>query len=208
MDRDFKTQFKAKIVAEKKRRTRKLNQHRKSGSSDSFPYLQKEDANRRKANRNRICVSEGLTKCRKMRKQSQTEFAEFLGISRRALVNYENGTRPVGSDILEKLLSDERIDLHSVFDLAPEPVPIRDRLQIAELTVNLLAACLRQHPNADLNDLFSAVKHPVGWWPKSTRTSSQNIEKAATKILDLLDQEYLELHSDDNHTVQNSEANI
>lgn len=187
MDRDFKNQFRAQGIAERKRLTRKRNGQPKRDAADYAEYLRREDAKRRQANRKHICVSEGLVRCRKQRKLNQTDFANFLGISRRALVNYENGRRVVGGDVLEKILADGQIEMHAVFNLNPEPVPINTRLEIAELTAKLISACRDECPNVDTDKVLSLVPHVVAQWPKSRRTSRKNIEKAASKILDDID---------------------
>ncbi|WP_424978414.1 helix-turn-helix domain-containing protein [Leisingera sp. S232] len=184
MDRDFKAQFRAQGIAERKRQTRKRNEQRRREAAEYAEYLRRKDAKQRRANRKHICVSEGLIRCRKQRKLNQTDFANFLGISRRALVNYENGRRAVGGDVLEKILADGEIEMHDIFNLNPDPVPISTRLEIAELTAKLIAACRDECPNIDIGKVLSLVPRTVAHWPKSRRTSCKNIEKAALEILD------------------------
>lgn len=188
MNHDFKAQFRAQGIADRKRQTRKRNKERRRDAADYAEYLRRKDAKQRQANRKHICVSEGLIRCRKQQKLNQTDFANFLGISRRALVNYESGRRVVGGDVLEKILADGQIELHELFNLNPDPVPISTRLEIAELTVKLITACRDECPNVDTDKVLSLVPHVVAQWPKSRRTSRKNIEKAASKILDDIDE--------------------
>ena len=114
---EFRALFKKQAIANKKRETRERTEQTKRFESDFLANLRREDIKRRRPNRVQISVSKGLAKCRKQMKQTQSEFANFLGISRRALVNYETGRRSVGSEVLEKILADGKIELHDAFNL-------------------------------------------------------------------------------------------
>lgn len=184
MNHMFRAQFKKQAIAYKKRETREHTEQNKRIEAGVLEGLRREDAKRRRPYRKQICVSKGLAKCRKQMKQSQSEFASFLGISRRALVNYETGRRPTSSAVLEKILADGKVELHDVFNIEPEPVPIKTRLDIAKLTVSLIEACLEICPNAPLDRVLSHVTSDAADWPKSRRQSRANVEKVAYEIID------------------------
>lgn len=182
----FSEQFNLRAIAERKRETWRYKKMQSESALDAARHKKNMDVKRRAPGREKISVALGLAKCRKLRGQSQTDFANFLGISRRALVNYETGRRVASCNLLEQILADGQTDLHDVFNLKPEPIPIDTRLEIADLTARLTAACIEQYPKADLDRVLSLVKHHVAWWPKSRRGSDRNIEKAATDILEVI----------------------
>lgn len=186
---EFLEQFSLRAIAERKRETWRYKKMESESALDAARHKKNTDVKRRAPGREDISVALGLAKCRKLRRQSQSDFASYLGISRRALVNYESGRRAASCDLLERILADGQIDLHDVFNLKPEPVPIDSRLEIADLTAKLTAACFDKHPKVDLDRVLSLVKHHVAWWPKSRRASSKNLEKAAQEILDVIDRE-------------------
>ncbi|MEO9825344.1 MAG: helix-turn-helix transcriptional regulator [Paracoccaceae bacterium] len=196
MEASFQAQFKKQAIANRKRETwhfKKLStEHRQEMSL----ARKKEDIKRRKEARKQASVARGLTNCRKIRGQTQADFADFLGISRRALINYESGARAAGCDVLELILADGQIELNEVFGLRPEPTPIENRIEIAELTLKLLVACLAENPAGDKERVQTLVKQRVAWWPNSRRLSPQNIKKQASEIMDIIDYEIMSQESD------------
>lgn len=189
MKSDFSVWFKKLAIRERKRETWEFKRQKADSELAALRRQKREDTRWRKIAREQICVARGLTNCRKRREMSQTEFADFVEVSRRALVNYENGHRAVGSNVLEKILVDGQIGLHELFNVEPDPVPVENRRDIAKLTVDLAEACFAIYPKADRERVYSMVANSVAWWPKSRRTSSKNIENEAGEIIDSLCEE-------------------
>lgn len=136
--------------------------------------------------RKHASIARGLTAYRKKRNLTRTAFADELGIERRTLYNYENGTSPVPGNIIEKIISRGDSELSDIFGLPPEAAHIFRRFDDARLALSLFTACLEVYRSGSIDDIATEVVLKTGEWPYSVRRTEHSIKRVAQSIADEL----------------------
>lgn len=136
--------------------------------------------------RKQASLAKGLTAYRKQRNLSRTAFAKELGIKRRTLYNYENGTFPVPGNIIEKIISRGDVELSDIFGLPPEAPHIFRRFDDARLALSLFAACLEEYRTGSIDQIATEVVLKTGEWPFAVRRTEHSIKRVARRIAEEL----------------------
>ena len=136
-----------------------------------------------KRTRQPASLAKGLVAYRKKRKLSRTDFANELGIDRRTLYYYENGSFPVPGNV-EKIIIRGDVELSEIFGLPPEAPHISGRFDDARLAINLFVACLEKHRAGSVDEIVAEVVLKTGGWPSSVKQTEQSIKQIAQRITD------------------------
>lgn len=132
--------------------------------------------------RRKPSLSKGLRYYRVSLGISRTQFAAEVGVTRRALYNYEAGTRPIPGDLLERIVARGDVELSDIFGLPPEPSTTSSRFDDARLAISLLAACIEEYPSVPFDTLVAYVVAQTGTWPSSIRKTEASIKRVAQWI--------------------------
>lgn len=97
-----------------------------------------------------------LKKLREQQRATQKAVADFLGVSRVAYTNYENGIRQPGFDILKKLSKLFDVSIDYILDNAPVLTAAEDLPIEADPSVLILAA-----EETDLIEKYRALSPEV-----------------------------------------------
>lgn len=127
-------------------------------------------------------LAEGLAAYRKKRNLSRTAFASELGIDRRTLYNYENGSFPVPGNIVEQIIVRGDVELSEIFGLPPEDPHIFRKLDNARLAISLFIACLEEYRTGPIDEIVTEVVLKTAEWPPSVRRTEQSIKRVAQRI--------------------------
>lgn len=155
--------------------------------------------------RSEASLANALKHYREHRNYTRTELADMLGITRRALFNYETGARAVPGEVLETLVKRGDAELHQLFAVPYEPAPEEQRVRDAQLAIDLFAECRNVLPEADVSDLRRVAAEAAATWQTNLKPTRKNVRSVAIRltdtIKDLYAQEWLEpKQSDDKDT--------
>lgn len=179
-----------RIEATTRRRRRRIRENNDEVSR--FVAFQKAKKRTEKLLKQRAGASlaSALKQYREGRNYTRTELAEMLGITRRALFNYETGARPVPGDILETLVKKGDSELHQFFAVPYEPAPEERRVRDAQLAIDLFVACQKAFPEADLPDLRLVAAEGTSTWPSNLKLTDKNINSVARRLIERVKDDY------------------
>ncbi len=143
-----------------------------------------------KNSRTRASLAQGLIKYREKRGLSKSQLAQLLGVTRRALFNYESGKRSVPGDVLERLFKEGDAELNEYFAVPPEQPPTEKRRDAALLAIDLLRYCHSIFPEADAIDLREVAAEGAAKWQTNVKTTDKNLKKMAAELVDGLKDRY------------------
>lgn len=135
-------------------------------------------------------LANALKQYREDKNYTRTELAEMLGITRRALFNYETGARPVPGGILETLVKKGDAELHQLFAVPYETAPEVRRVRDAELAIDLFAECQKAFPEADLQVLRRVAAEGASTWPPNLKLTEKNINSVARRLIERVKDDY------------------
>lgn len=135
-----------------------------------------------KRTRKAASLARGLVAYRKKRKISCSAFAQELGIDRRTLYNYENGSFPVPGNIIEKIIVRGDVELSEIFGLPPESPHIFGRFDDARLAISLFVACLEEYRAGSVDEIATEVVLKTGEWPRSVKRTEHSVRRVAERI--------------------------
>jgi|GEM_PF-4224609 len=121
---------------------------------------------------------------------TRTALAELLGITRRALFNYETGARSVPGEVLEAIVKRGDAELHQVFAVPYERPPQHQRRTDAKLAIDLFVACKGIFPEADDRDLIEAAADGAASWQPNVKPTPQNLKNVAEREIDKVKDRY------------------
>lgn len=136
--------------------------------------------------RSEASFAEALKHYRKDRGFTRTALAELLGITRRALFNYETGSRSVPGEIIEAIVKRGDAELHQLFAVPYEQPPEKVRRTDAKLAIHLFVACKKLFPEADEIDLIESASDGAASWQPKVKPTPKNLEKVAEREVDKL----------------------
>ncbi len=134
--------------------------------------------------RSEASLANALKQYREDRNYTRTELAEMLGVTRRALFNYETGARPVPGEILETLVKKGDAELHQLFAIPYEPAPEERRVRDAQLAIDLFVECQKAFPEADVPDLRWVAAEGASTWPQNLKPTEKNINAVAGRLIE------------------------
>jgi transcriptional regulator with XRE-family HTH domain len=135
-------------------------------------------------------IAVGLARYRKAIELSRTKFAEEFGITRRALFNYEKGTRAVPGDLLERVVARGDVELSDVFGLPPEPATPRLRIADAKLVIEVFEAFRAMYPDAIDDDAKFFIAYKTAQWQTGVKRTPKSIERFISRIINEMDEHY------------------
>ncbi|MDO6757617.1 helix-turn-helix domain-containing protein [Phaeobacter inhibens] len=128
--------------------------------------------------------AEALKSYRTNRKLTRTALADLLGVTRRALFNYETGARSVPGEIMEAIAKRGDAELHQLFAVPYEQPSEEQRRTDAKLAIDLFVACKEIFPEADEKDLIEAATDGAASWQPNVKPTPKNLEKVAKREID------------------------
>lgn len=148
-----------------------------------------------KSARAKASIADGLVAYRTKHRFSRTQLAEMLGITRRALFNYETGKRSIGGDILEAIVKRGDTQLHEIFSVPRDPLPEDEQRATIHLAFDLMSKCTKELPTTDLADFEWRVISAAINWPKSRRKTEAAVQKEADRLIDDIERQDIEHYS-------------
>jgi transcriptional regulator with XRE-family HTH domain len=137
-------------------------------------------------------LARGIKNYREQKGLTRGEMAEIIGITRRALFNYEEGKRSVPGELLENLVKRGDADLHEYFAVPSEPANNDQRKAEAQLAIALFRKCKEEFPLAEEAHLQDLAIDRAVRWQQNLKATSRNIEKMAREAVDELKDYYHE----------------
>ena len=174
----------------KSRRTREANNQTKNLKASHDEIARKDRIRELEPIRRSPSIAEGLVRYRKELGLSRTEFAKEFGVARRALFNYENGTRAVPGYLMERIVARGDVELSDVFGLPPEPASRRLRIADAKLVIEVFETFRARYPDAIDDDAKFFIAFETAQWPISVKRTPKSIERFISRIIDKMDEHY------------------
>lgn len=94
--------------------------------------------------------------------------ASKFGFSQKAIHNYESGTRAIPSELLEQVVKQGNVALHTLLNVNPERPAIAERKRHAEFILDAFIELQKQMPHIDVPLLKNSVIHLAANWPNNT----------------------------------------
>ncbi len=127
---------------------------------------------------------------------TRDEFAEAIGITRRALYNYETGQRSVPGDLIEKIARKGDLELHEIFGSSFENAPIEQRKSDAALAIQLYKSLkdrfseagdtVHSHIEADDTDIQRAAAAAAASWPVNVKITKKSVANVTKRVAEEL----------------------
>ncbi len=152
------------------------------------------------ASRKNLSFAQGLKTCRKLRDMTRSEFADAIGVTRRALYNYETGQRSVPGDLIEKIAKEGDLDLHEVFGTTFERAPVERRRSDAALAIRLYVSLKQHFSTADDSvvshimaedaDIQREAAEAAAKWPANIKITEKSISNVTRRLAEQLADDY------------------
>lgn len=142
--------------------------------------------------RGEASLARGIKNYRERMELSRSEMAKGLGITRRALFNYEEGKRSFPGDLLEKILRRGDTELHEFFAVPSEPVDGERRRIEAQLAIALFRQCKEAFPQAEDADLQNLAADKAACWQENLKATPKNIGEVVARAINELKDRYSE----------------
>jgi len=143
------------------------------------------------ASRKNLSFAQGLKTCRKLRDMTRSEFADAIGVTRRALYNYETGQRSVPGDLIEKIAKEGDLDLHEVFGTTFERAPV-ERCRYVSLKQHFSTAgdSVVSHIMAEDADIQREAAEAAATWPANIKITEKSISNVTRRLAEQLADDY------------------
>jgi transcriptional regulator with XRE-family HTH domain len=168
---------------------------------------------RLQASRRNLSFAQGLKTCRELRDMTRSEFADAMGITRRALYNYETGQRSVPGDLIEKIAKEGDLDLHEVFGTTFERAPVERRKSDAVLAIQIYVSLKQQFSTADDSvvshitaedaDIQRKAGEAAATWPTNIKITEKSISNVTKRLAEQLADDYAVLAVADSQDPEN-----
>lgn len=153
-----------------------------------------------RASRKNLCIAQGLRKCRELRGMSRDEFAQAMGITRRALYNYETGLRSVPGELIEKIAKNGDLELHDILGTKFENPPTERRKSDATLAIRIYKNLKFEfaeasnsevsHISADDTDMQRVAADAAAAWSHTAKVTEKSIAKLTKRLAAQLADDY------------------
>lgn len=151
--------------------------------------------------RRSLSFAKGIKTCREIRDMTRDEFAAEMGITRRALYNYETGQRSVPGDLIEKIAREGDLELHEIFGSRFENAPIKQRKSDAALAIQLYKSLkdrfseagdtVHSHIEADDTDIQRVAAEAAASWPINVKITEKSVANVTKRVADELADYYV-----------------
>ncbi len=153
-----------------------------------------------RANRKNLSIAQGLRKCRELRGISRDEFAQAMGITRRALYNYEAGLRSVPGELIEKIAKNGDLELHEILGTKFENPPTERRKSDATLAIRIYLNLKYEiseasdsqvsHISADDTDMQRLAADAAVSWSNTAKVTEKSIANVTKRLAEQLADDY------------------
>ncbi|MCV6597384.1 MAG: helix-turn-helix domain-containing protein [Mangrovicoccus sp.] len=178
-------------------RIREDNRITKEGIERRERFLRKQKL---QTSRRSLSIARGLKTCREFRGMTRNEFAEAMGITRRALYNYETGQRSIPSDLIERVAKEGDLEFHEIFGSSFENAPVEQRKSDAALAIQLYLSLKERfskdsqtehsHIAADDADIQRVAAEAAASWSVNAKVTEKSISNVTKRVAEDLADDY------------------
>jgi len=127
---------------------------------------------------------------------TRSEFADAMGVTRRALYNYETGQRSIPSDLIEEVAKEGDLEFHEIFGSSFENASFEQRRSDAALAIKLYLSLKdrfsegshteHSHIAADDADILRIAAKAAASWSDKVKVTEKSIANVTKRVAEEL----------------------